>query len=111
MFFYAANRHARVFRLNYHAHTGGFQLFLDEFSNCMRHPFLYLRSTSHFFDHTSQLAQSCDMAFWDVTDMSNPSERQQVMLTHAGKRDITNEDKLVILFSKGDMQMPCWIEM
>jgi hypothetical protein len=99
-----------VLRTNNHAYRFASETTLDQISNRLRHPFLYLRPARDFLDDSSELAKSGYSSVRYIGNMSDSSEWEQMVLTHARKRDISNKHNFVIAFLKGHFQMTTRVE-
>jgi hypothetical protein len=99
-----------VLRANNHANSFASETTLDEISNSLSHPFLDLRTTRNLLDDAGKLAESGDSTIGNISNMSDPSEWEQMVLTHARKRYIPNKHNFVIAFLKRHLQMTARVE-
>jgi hypothetical protein len=72
--------HAQMLRLDDDAHTFGVKLLLQPVGDLHRDPLLDLRPPGEELDDTGPLRQTKDALPWEVTDVHNPAERQQMVL-------------------------------
>jgi hypothetical protein len=99
-----------VFCTYNHADGLASQTALDEISDRLSHPFLNLRPTRNFLNDASEFAESGHSSVGNIRDMSNPSEWEKVVLTHACKRNVSNKYNFVIAFLKRHLQMTARVE-
>jgi hypothetical protein len=87
-----------VGRLTNNGHASRRKTILDEIGDRLSQTLLNLRTSGDFLNDPRQLAQSNDFATGQVGNVGSARERQQVMLTHAAKRDVANQNDFVIVF-------------
>src|SRR6185312_3722487 len=68
----AADRHARMARLDDHRHPLGFQFAHEQVGDRFGHTLLDLRTAGHDLDHAGQLAQPDHLAVGQVADVRLP---------------------------------------
>src|SRR4030095_13303079 len=92
-------------RLDDHADALGIELFHEQVGNLGCHALLYLQAACKSLDHPGDLAQPYHFTLRNVRSMYAAMERQEMVLTHGGKRYISDDHHLIVLFIKDDFQM------
>ena len=92
----ATHGHAEMFGFYDDPHTARCYVVLEPVGDLLGQPFLHLGAAREQLDHPSQLGQAENPLPWQVADMGDSDERQQVMLTHRLHRDGAGDDQLVI---------------
>src|SRR2546428_5517968 len=98
--------HTEMFRFDHHARTGCVEPTLaEEVGNLRREPLLNLRPPRQDFYKPRHLADAEDASFWNVPDVGNTMEWQEMMLTHRIKGNVFhNHQFVVVLVVEADLQ-------
>ncbi len=70
---------------------------IDRLRDLPSHPFLKLKPVGVSVDQARQLAQPYDPAVGNIADVRAPKERKQMVLTQAKKRDVLDDDHVVVI--------------
>jgi hypothetical protein len=91
-----------MFSLNHNTDSLGRKVLLQPVRHLDRQPFLHLEVAGEQLDNARQLGQAKNAFTGQLADVSDPGERQHVVLTQGMHRDVLGQDQLVVFLVVGE---------